>query len=403
MDASTSAKAARRPLPDIARDLHPVLAGEAAANEAKGALTDTTLGALRAAGLFGMWIPRSFGGIEAPPLEALATIEQLSCSDGSTGWVFMAAQVAMGSAAAYLPASTAKELFGKGEWPMIAGQGGPNGNGVVEGNGFRLTGKWNYGSGVLHSSWLHSGGNIIANGAPRMLPGGKHPEVRIFITPIRDATLAGNWDVMGLRATGSVDYRIDNLFVPEEYTHMQAANTPNQGGTVYLLAIYGISAIGHSGFALGVGRRVLDELRNLAMAEKGRPQTLPVRGGGESFQEQFGRAEAGYRACRAFIYDCWGEIGTTLDRSDRPTTRQMTLARLALNHATAAVADICAFAYRYGGGVALRESVIQRCFRDMNAGTQHASVSTNILRLCASDLLGLAEGRVWAGRALIEP
>ena len=53
--------------------------------------------------------------------------------------------------------------------------------------------------------------------------------------------------------------------------------------------------------------------------------------------------------------------------------------------------------------VALRDSAIQRCFRDMNAGTQHASVSTNILRLCASDLLDLAEGRVWTGGALIEP
>ena len=83
--------------------------------------------------------------------------------------------------------------------------------------------------------------------------------------------------------------------------------------------------------------------------------------------------------------------------------RQITLARLALNYATTAVAEICSFAYRYGGGVALRDSVLQRCFRDMNAGTQHASVSTGILRLCATDLLGMAEGRVWTGRALIEP
>ena len=265
---------------EVARDLHPLLAAQSAANEAKGSLTDETIRALWDGGFFGMWMPRCFGGIEAGPLEALGTVEQLSYSDGSTGWVFMAAQVAMGSAAAYLPPATAQELFGKGRWPVVAGQGGANGQGIVERDGFRLTGKWGYGSGLLHAAWLHTGASVIANGAPRMLPGGKHPEVRIFITPVADAKLRGNWDVMGLRATGSVDYTIDGLYVPEEYTHLQGANTPNQGGVIFSLAIYGISAIGQA------------DLRSASAAacwmncdagdsESGRPQTLPVRGGGE--------------------------------------------------------------------------------------------------------------------------
>ena len=124
----------------------------------------------------------------------------------------------------------------------------------------------------------------------------------------------------------------------------------------------------------------------------------------KAFRKQYcGNAEGKLRACRAFVYDSWGDIERSLDRGDRATTRQITLARLALNYATTAVAEICAFAYRYGGGIALRDSALQRCFRDMNAGTQHATVSTAILRLCASELLGAAEGKVWTGRALIDP
>lgn len=395
--------ASRRSLVDIAKDLHPLLAGQSVANEKKGSLTDETIKALWDGGFFGMWIPRCFGGIEAAPLEALGTIEQLSYSDGSTGWVFMAAQVAMGSAAAYLPATTAKELFGKGRWPVIAGQGAANGHGVPDGNGFRLTGKWSYASGLLHSTWIHTGGAIVEkDGKPRMLPNGKLPEVRIFILPVDQSELRGNWDVMGLRATGSVDYTIDNVYVPDEYTHWQGANVPVQGGSIFTLAIFGISTICHSGFALGTGRRVLDELHALAAAETGRPQTLSVRGGGESFLEQFGNAEAKYRSVRAFVYEAWADIEQTLARGDVASTRQITLARLALNYATTAVAEICAFAYRYGGGVALRDSPLQRCFRDINAGTQHASVSTSILRLCSTELLGLAPGKVWTGRALVE-
>jgi alkylation response protein AidB-like acyl-CoA dehydrogenase len=394
---------ARRSLVDIAKEMHPIFGAQAAANEAAGKLSDATLKALTDGGFFAMWIPRCFGGLEAGPTEALGTVEQLAYSDGSTGWVFMAQQVGTCSAAAYLPAGTAKELFGKGKWPFIAGQGAAIGRGVPEGKGYRLTGKWAYGSGLLHSNWIHTGANIFENGAQRMMPGGKHPDVRIFIVPIEQAELRGNWDVMGLRATGSIDYTIDNVFVPEEFTHIQSADTPVQGGPLFLLAIFGISTIGHTGFALGIGRRILDELRQVANAESGRPQTLPQRGGGESFHEQYGLAEAKVRASRAFAFESWADIEATLNRGDRPSVRQITLARLALNYATTAVAEVCAFAYRFGGGIALREGVLQRCFRDMNAGTQHATVSANILRLCASELLGLAEGKVWSGRALIEP
>lgn len=394
----------RRSLVDTAKEMYPVFAAQSAANEAKGALTDETIKALWEGGFFGMWIPAAFGGAEVGPLELLEIIEHLGYSDGSTAWVLMATQVAMGSAAAYLPPGVAKELFGKDRWPVVAGQGAPNGTGQIDGRGFRLAGKWSYGSGLLHSTWIHTGGSIVAaNGAPRMVPGGRHPEVRIFILPVSEAKLTGNWDVIGLRATGSVDYTIDNVHVPEEYTHLQNANVPVHGGPFFTLGIFGISAIGHTGFALGIGRRVLDELRQLATAESGRPQTLPQRGGGESFLEQFGLAEAKIRAARAFVTDCWGDIEQTHKRGDVASQHQITLARLALNYATTAVAEICTFAYRYGGGVALRNSIIQRCFRDMNAGTQHATVSTSILRECARELLGLAQGKIWNFRALIDP
>jgi len=402
--AATGRREARRSLADVAKDMQPVFADEAADGDAGGRLTDKTVQALLDGGFMGMWIPREFGGVEAAPVEALGTVENLSYADGSTGWVFMALQVAMGSAAAYLPAGTAKELFGKGKWPLIAGQGAPLANkGVAAPGGYRLSGNWSYGSGLLHSSWIHTGASIFDGAAQRMRPDGKLPEVRIFILPVSESRLTGNWDVMGLRATGSVDYTIDNVFVPEEYTHMQTASEPIHGGSIFTLAIYGISCIGHTGFALGVGRRMLDELRSLAAAEGGRPQTLPVRGGGEAFLEKFGEAEAKLRMSRAFAYENWAAIEEVLARGDRPSTRQITLARLGLNYATTAVAEVCAFAYHYGGGIALRDGVMQRCFRDMNAGTQHASVSFGILRECARELLGLAEGKIWAPRALIDP
>jgi indole-3-acetate monooxygenase len=94
-----------------AKALHSLLSGEAPRADARGRLTDDTVAALRDNGFLGMWIPRCFGGSETGPVEFLSVIEQTSYSDGSTGWVLMAAQVAMGTAAAYLEPSAANQLF----------------------------------------------------------------------------------------------------------------------------------------------------------------------------------------------------------------------------------------------------------------------------------------------------
>ena len=389
-------------LPAKAWELAPLFTANAADNEARGSLNDATIAALRDGGFLGMWVPRCFGGAEAWPTQALEVIEALCYGDASAGWVLMAAQVAMGSAAAYLPPDTAKQLFGAAH-PIIAGQGAPNGRADVVPGGFRLTGRWRYGSGLLHAEYIHTGGLVFENGTQRALPGTDRPDVRIFILPVREAELLGNWDVLGLRATGSVDYAITDVFVPEEYTHLQSADIARSGGDLYRLTITGIGGICHTGFALGTGRRMLDELAAVARSDEGRPSVLPQRGGGESFHDQFGAAEARLRSARAFAYEAWRDVEATLKRGKPPTTRQTTLCRLALNHATTSIAEVCNFAYSWGGGVALRYGTLQRCFRDMHSGTQHVTTSPNILRECARELLGLYQGKVWSNRGLIDP
>ena len=73
--------------------------------------------------------------------------------------------------------------------------------------------------------------------------------------------------------------------------------------------------------------------------------------------------------------------------------RQISLMRLALNHVTTAAAEICTFAYRTGGGVALRNGILQRCFRDMMAGTQHRiRVDQNAARVQPRATLALPSG-----------
>ncbi len=385
-----------------ARELAPLFSANATRNESAGMLVPETIAALKASGLFHMLIPRCFGGAEVDTVEALKLVEAVSHADGSTGWVLMATQICTGAAAAYLPPATAQELFGT-ETAIVAGQGGPNGRAFVEGDGYRLTGKWGYASGLKHATYIHTGAMVIENGSPRLIPGTKQPEYRTMIVPVSEARLDGNWNVLGLRATGSIDYTIDDVFVPDAFTHSPTETNPIQGGSFYRIGLLAMTSIGHSGFALGVGRHALDEVATLARAKSPRRGFLPPLGETDHFQEGYGEAEAKLRAARAFVYEAWGEVQATLDRGDAMTKRQMTLTRLALNHVTSAVADVCTFAYRMGGGVALRDSALQRCLRDMYAGTQHFLTTPTVLRECGKELAGLAEGKVWTLLGLIDP
>lgn len=386
---------------DKAREAAPALRPHAAANEAAGCLTSPTLDTLRESGFFTMLAARPFGGAEVSPVEALEVYETLCEADAAAGWVVMASNVAIGSASGYLPAEGARKVFGGGI-PIIAGNGGPFGRADVDGKGFRLSGRWSYGSGVLHSQWIHSGGRVFENGKPRVNPVTGQPEVRTFIVPTEQAKMLGNWDVVGLRGTGSIDYEFNDVFVPEEFTHFPDANVAQQGGNLFRLGIVGMSPLGHTGAALGIARRALTELAALAESPDGRPSRLAVQGGDEQFQENYGLAEGQLRAARALCYEVWRDISDTLGAGNPVQTRQYTLARLALIHATNTAADVCVFAHKAAGGISIRNTALQRCFRDMFTASQHRIVSNSFAKDCAQDLLGQARDKIWAIRGLID-
>jgi alkylation response protein AidB-like acyl-CoA dehydrogenase len=385
-----------------ARNLFSFLSEQSAANEKQGRLAEVSIDALRQAGLFSLFVPEELGGAELWPAQGIEIIEALSRADGSTGWVVMATQVAMATCGAYLVPPAAKMVFDN-RIPLIAGQGAPVGKADRDRNGYRLSGNWSYGSGLLHSEWIHTGAIVHHDGIPCVDPRTQRPEARICIVPAAQAELKNNWDVLGLRATGSVDYSIRDMFVPDDFTHALSANRPFTGGDLYRLGIIGFAAIGHTGFALGIARRTLDEIAALVMSASGRPTPITGPGGGEHFQLQYGRAEAQLYAARSFAFDVWHTIQRTLENGNDPTVRQITLARLAFNNANFVATSIANFAFEFGGGAALRDGNIQRCFRDQRTAAQHITASEGIVRECAKELLGLAEGKIWSLRQLVDP
>ncbi|MEV5887932.1 acyl-CoA dehydrogenase family protein [Nonomuraea fuscirosea] len=382
MDDTPRLHTAGTALLERARDLRALIDRDATQAEAQGRLTDAVVDALHESGLFGICVPVSLGGAELSPRELMDVLEELSYADPSTGWVVMATTLANGTGGAYLGDDAVERIFAGSRMPLIAGQGTRPGVAVREDGGFRLSGQWGFASGMLHAQYSHSLGIIEGT-----------DEGRIFVTPLDDVKQLGNWDVLGLRATGSIDYTIDDVFVPESRSHVFDTNEPLRGGALYRLGIVDHALICHSSWALGVGRRLLDELARHVGARAGRPGQIA---GSDAFHTDFARAEARYRAAKALVHEAWDDAERTLAAGGRLDVRQETMVRLALNHATSTLAEVAGFVYTSGGTSALRDGLIQRLFRDVHAGTQHITSGPQVLRECGRELAGLAPGETWS-------
>ena len=247
-----SGLSATSPLAERARDLVPLLDANAEFADEKGVLSDDVVAALHRDRMFRLWVPLVLDGWELDPVHSLEVLENLSYGDASAGWVVMAASLSIGTAGAYLADVAVADLFANGGIPVIAGQGTRPGTAVKADGGFVLSGAWSFASGIKHATHIHTLGIIEETGEPR-----------IFVLPVEKATLIENWDVIGLRGTGSIDYTIDRVYVPETYTHFATTDTPRRGNGLYRIGIIGFAEICHSGWALGVGRRLLDELSTL--------------------------------------------------------------------------------------------------------------------------------------------
>jgi len=361
----------------------------AEAGDRDGRLAAPVVEAFHREGVLGMWVPRTLkGGLELGPLASMDILEQVSNADPSAGWVLMAASLATGTGGAYLGDEAVAQLFGQDRLPVIAGQGTRPGTATPVSGGFRLTGSWSFASGIKHGSHIHTLAVVPDTG-----------DARIFVLPVEQATLIDNWDVLGLRATGSIDYRIDDVFVPDAFTHPATTEKPLRGGHLYSLGIIGLALLCHSAWAAGIGRRILDELAAKVQAGVGRTGTLASS---EAFHEQYAKAEGKYRAARAFVRETWGDVNASLDAGTPLTVRQNTLLRLALANITWACHDVSEFAYTAAGTIALRSGPMQRLFRDMHAGTQHITSAPPVIRNTGRELAGLATGKKWLFLDLVE-
>jgi alkylation response protein AidB-like acyl-CoA dehydrogenase len=369
-----------------AQELLPMVEAEADEAEKVYHQTDKLVTELRRTGLYSLLIPRVLGGSELPFVEAMEIVEEVSRADGSAGWCLMVEGVMGASAGAFLPDAGARAVYPDGADVTMAGQGVPRGYARPADGGYVIRGNWGYGSSIWHAEWIHSGCFVMDGDKMRMDAHG-HPVIVLCHHPRDTIELTGNWDTLGLRGTGSFDYTIKGgeLFVPASQCYPFDNPPQARGGIQYGSGLVGSTSWGHTSWALGVGRRTLDELARLA---RERADVFGKMHESRSFRQSFAEAEAKYRSARAFTYAAWDDLCETYAKGQPASVEQLALIRLAMRHLHNVISEVSTFAHKASRGVSLRQSTLQRCYRDAHSGTQHILLADEIVQECGKVLLG---------------
>jgi alkylation response protein AidB-like acyl-CoA dehydrogenase len=323
-----------------------------------------------ALGFYSLVRPRELGGLQCDPLTYLRVVELLAEGAGSVGWNLcnnnIAQLVTLG-----LPDEGIQEIYRHARDVAIAGtavQGG--GRAVPVDGGYRVTGRWPFGTGCQESAWMLGSFQILDGGQPRPSPDGSSVYWRGVFARSEAQIVDGSWDVSGLRATGSFDWTVDDVFLPERRT-MVHAGVPldNQWsrwpGISYALPAQAWVGPHHSAVITGIARAGIDALIDLAADKTPRGRTARL-GDNPQVQDAIGRADALLNAGRVYRTATVTELWNTVAAGEQTTLEQRARCRLAAVHAADSARQAMDLMYRHGGSTSYRrESRLAECWRDL--------------------------------------
>lgn len=353
--------------------------------ESERRLPDDVVADLHAAGVFHMATPEAYGGPELDPMTQARVMEELSAADASVGWCAMIGVTAGYMAARVTPAA-AERLFG-GANALLAGQVAPLGRAEVVDGGYRVSGRWRFGSASQHATAFMGGCLVTENEQPRRTAAGD-PELRVMLFPARTVRVLDTWDTIGLRGSGSHDYAVEDAFVPaDESFGLFAAPLLQRPLYNYPLMF----TANHVGMPLGIARTAIAEVVDLAK-RKVMPTRKLLREEGQ-VQEAVARAEGKLGAARAYAYATIEEMWRTLSRGELLSERERAEYRIMLIHVHHAAKDILVSMFDTAGTSAIfRDHPLDRLMRDILVVCQHAVVQEKGYRSAGRMLLDLPAG-----------
>ena len=355
---------------EAVRSIAPTLERHRDYGEREGRMHDEAVDALRSSGLLSLYLPRSLGGGEVDTLTYMRASQAVSEIDSAAGWLMMVTN-GPGFIFRGMPDEGVEEIWSSGPGTIVAETfARPVAIRAAEG-GYVVDGRATFASGCRHADWcgvlaiLHDdAGPVIANGMPRQFQA---------VVPMRELQIADNWDVSGMRGTGSDDIIFDEVFVPRRFTFELGTKLTlgkHYGGTLYRLPGIALSSL-MKPVMLACLRVALDDLTDVALNKVPFASSTTLRTRSIA-QIHYGRALAQYRACVAYAErvhrDTWrraeaGEEATAEQRADLALC-----ATFVTEKAAEAIRELTTAA---GTSSIYKRNRIERASRDMDVLRHH--------------------------------
>jgi alkylation response protein AidB-like acyl-CoA dehydrogenase len=370
-----------------ARSLAPLIRECADEIERGRRLTEPVVAALIEGGFYRMLLPKSQGGAELAPPFFMEVLEEIAKADASTAWCLGQCGVCA-MVAAYLERDAAREIFGT--HPGVLAWGSAAGEVHAVSGGYRATWRWTFASGCRQASWLGAHVHVIEPDGKKRLKQDGTPVLRTILFPVSSATLHDVWDVIGLKGTGTDNYSVNELFIPERYSALRddpaASHEP---GSLYRLTTSMMYGLGFAAIALGVARATLDASLVVARG-KASSQVKHAMRDNNVVQGQIGRNEARLRAARAYLYGSINDVWRDLTQSAALTIEHRIALRLAASWAIHQAVEVVDSAYHMTGATAVfHTNPFERRFRDTHAIAQQIQARDIHYETVGQVLLGL--------------
>jgi alkylation response protein AidB-like acyl-CoA dehydrogenase len=376
--------------------IRPLIKAHATSAEENRQLSSVVYDAMYEAGLFAMLAPKAYGGLELHPVEVIRVWESIARIDSAAAWNLVMNQ-AVAAYAAWLPTKGAQELFQDGP-TTVAGALNPPAAAIRAEGGWRITGQCPFGSGCHNAKWLAMPAVEMDGDQPKVDPAtGRSTSFGVFFRR-SEAKILDTWHTLGMRGTGSTDYAVQDLFVPDHLVApVEPLRNPAPGFEGPLFRMWPWSAIlGEATVSVGVAAAAVDEAIQLCKVKTPAYNAVPLREQ-QLAQFQMGKAKARVEAARDTLYRAAEEAYEDVAHS---TSLLSVASKIRLQLAACFAAEACAEAVRFVNDVVGTSSIrleypFERHFRDAHVLLQHSSKSSARYGSAGRLMFGLDNDWVW--------
>ncbi|MGZ5199154.1 MAG: acyl-CoA dehydrogenase [Telluria sp.] len=332
-------------------------------------LTEPVRELMHARGWLRMLAPASVGGTELPLPQVVRLEEALCRADGTTGWTVTLCAGAGWFAGFLAPALARQVLSTPGL--CVGGSGAPTGYADIDGGGYRLTGRWDFATGAPMTTHFTMNAVIRADGQPLAGENGA-PLVRAFIVPAAQVQVQPNWHTVGLVATASHTFSLDNVRVDASHAFDITAQGATADGPLYRFPFLSLAFVTLSANVSGMALDFIEQAREIIARRRHHVTNQPLPELAQ-VRDALAHAPDAFERARASFYGLLDSAWDKVCRGDEPGAAETD----ALHRASLAMVDAARRAVDElyplcGLAAADHRSAISRAWRDLHTASQHA-------------------------------